>query len=95
MPRGRPKASWLRQVESYLRDTGMAGLATAWAMADAAVSEHSRSCRHWLSICLKGTLGPHLWSSDPIIRRCEIFCRIWQFTQKRQRVHTALGGRPC
>ena len=23
MPEGRPHASWLRQVESYLRDTGM------------------------------------------------------------------------
>ena len=27
MPRGRPQASWLRQVESYLKDTGMADLA--------------------------------------------------------------------
>ena len=33
MPRGRPQASWLRQVESYLKDAGMAGLASAWAMA--------------------------------------------------------------
>ena len=33
MPQGRPHASWLRQVESYLKDTGMAGLASAWAMA--------------------------------------------------------------
>ena len=30
---GRPHASWLRQVKSYLKDTGMAGLASAWAMA--------------------------------------------------------------
>ena len=28
MPRGRPQASWLRQVGSYLRDMGMAGLAS-------------------------------------------------------------------
>ena len=27
MPRGRPHASWLRQVVSYLKNTGMAGLA--------------------------------------------------------------------
>ena len=33
MPRGRPQASWLRQVEAYLKDTGMAGLAYGWAMA--------------------------------------------------------------
>ena len=30
MPRGRPYASWLRQLESCLRDTGMAGLASAY-----------------------------------------------------------------
>ena len=29
----RPHALWLRQVESYLKDTGLAGLASAWAMA--------------------------------------------------------------
>ena len=29
MPRGRPHALWLRQVESYLKDTGMAGQASA------------------------------------------------------------------
>ena len=28
MPRGRPHASWLRQVEFYLKDTGMA----AWRL---------------------------------------------------------------
>ena len=33
MPRGRPQASCLRQVESFLTDRGMAGLASAWAMA--------------------------------------------------------------
>ena len=32
MPRARPHALWLRQVESYLKDTGMAGLASVWAM---------------------------------------------------------------
>ena len=29
----RPQASWLCQVESYLKDMGLAGLASAWAMA--------------------------------------------------------------
>ena len=28
MPRGRPHASWLRQVESNLKDAGMAALAS-------------------------------------------------------------------
>ena len=32
MPSGRLQASWLRQVESYLRNMGMAGLASAWEM---------------------------------------------------------------
>ena len=30
---GRPPASWLRQVESYLKDMGITDLASAWAMA--------------------------------------------------------------
>ena len=29
----RPQASWLRQVKCYLKDLGMAGLASTWAMA--------------------------------------------------------------
>ena len=33
MPRGRPHASWLHHVESHLKDTGMAGVASVWAMA--------------------------------------------------------------
>ena len=33
IPRGRPQVSWLCQAESYLRDMGMTGLASAWAMA--------------------------------------------------------------
>ena len=32
MPSGRPHASWVRQVE-YLKDTGLAGLTSAWGMA--------------------------------------------------------------
>ena len=42
MPRGRPHASWLRQVESYLKDTGMAGLASAWVMARRRPKEYRR-----------------------------------------------------
>ena len=42
MPRGRPHASWLRQGKSNLKDTGIAGLASAWAMAtDAYLKEMS------------------------------------------------------
>ena len=33
MPRGRPQASWLRQVGAYLKDMGMMGLESAWVMA--------------------------------------------------------------
>ena len=42
MPRGRPHASWLRQVESYLKDAGMAGLASDWAMAKRRTKEYRR-----------------------------------------------------
>ena len=40
MPKGRPHASWLRQVESYLKDMGMTGLASAWAMARRRTKEY-------------------------------------------------------
>ena len=33
---------WLRQVESYLEDTGMAGLASAWAMARRSPKDYRR-----------------------------------------------------
>ena len=40
MPRGRPHASWLRQVESYLKDMDMTGLGSAWAMARRRTKEY-------------------------------------------------------
>ena len=42
IPSGRPQASWSRQVVSYLRDTGMAGLASAWTMARRRPKEYRR-----------------------------------------------------
>ena len=42
MPRGRLPASWMRQVESYLKDLGMSGLAFAWTMARQRLKEHRR-----------------------------------------------------
>ena len=30
MQRGRPRVSWLRQMESYLNDVGMTGLPRSW-----------------------------------------------------------------
>ena len=42
MLRKRPHASWLRQVESYLKDAGMAGLPSAWAMARPRSKEYRR-----------------------------------------------------
>ena len=39
---GRPRASWLRQVEAYLMDMGMAVLASAWAMTRRRSSECRR-----------------------------------------------------
>ena len=43
MPRGAHNG--LRQVESYLSDTGMAGLASTWAMARRRPKEYSRVAR--------------------------------------------------
>ena len=34
--------TWLREVESYLKDAGMAGLASAWAMARRRPNEYRR-----------------------------------------------------
>ena len=42
MPRVRPHASWLRQVQSYLKDTGMTSLVSAWAMARWRPKEYRR-----------------------------------------------------
>ena len=39
MPRGRPQASWLRQVESFQKN---AGLESAWAMARRRPKEYRR-----------------------------------------------------
>ena len=40
--RGREQASCLRQVESYLKYAGMAGLASAWVMARRRPKEYRR-----------------------------------------------------
>ena len=45
MLRGRPHASGMRQVECYLKDTGMAGMASAWAMARGRQKEYRRKVR--------------------------------------------------
>ena len=54
MLRGRPHASWLRQVESYLKDAGMAGLASAWVMARRRPREVDAATR-CSGVC------PHTW----------------------------------
>ena len=43
MPRVRPHASWLRQVESYLEDAGMTDLASAWAITRRRPREYRRN----------------------------------------------------
>ena len=42
MPRGRPHGSGLSQVESHLKDMGMAGQSSAWAMARWRPNEYRR-----------------------------------------------------
>ena len=45
MPKGRPHASGLRQVESYLKDTGMAGLGDGQTEAEGLPSQGGRATR--------------------------------------------------
>ena len=42
MLKDRPRASWLREVKSFLKDMGMAGLMSAWAMARQRTKEYRR-----------------------------------------------------
>ena len=42
MPRGRPQASYLCQVESYLKYSGLAGLASAWRITRQRPREYCR-----------------------------------------------------
>ena len=59
MSRGRPQASWLRQVESYLKDAGMTGLASVWAMAIRRPKEYfARWTRRSAALAFRG--GYHL-----------------------------------
>ena len=45
MPTGRPRASWLRRVESYLKDSGMAGLGDGQTEAKEVPSQGGRGDR--------------------------------------------------
>ena len=62
---GGQQASWLRQIESYLRDTGMAGLACAWAMDRRRPKEYRRqvdTATRCSGVC------PHTWSTWTFLR---------------------------
>ena len=67
MPRGRAHASWLRKVESYLKDAGMAGLASAWAMARQECRREVDAATRWSGVC------PH---TDLIVMRLIVNYRI-------------------
>ena len=57
-PKGRPQASCLRQVEAYLKDMGMTGLASAWVMARRRPKEYRRkvdAATRCSGVC------PHTW----------------------------------
>ena len=59
---GRPHVSWLRQVESYLKDTGMAGLASVWVMVRRRPKEYRRkvdAATRCSGVC------PHTWPVRP------------------------------
>ena len=58
MSRGRPRASCLRQVEAYPRDTVMSGLASAWAMARRKPKEYHPKVDAATRCC---GVSPHTW----------------------------------
>ena len=66
MPWRRSLGSWLCQVESYLRIMGMAGLASAWAMARRRPKEYRRkvdAATRCSGVC------PHTCVAASILRR--------------------------
>ena len=104
------QALWLRQVESYLKDTGMAGLASAWAMARRRPKEYRRkvdAATRCSGVC------PHTWP-DLVVKQCSLVTQcqvrtftncslslnyygvIWQFWCRFQRLRRSInqGGNP-
>ena len=79
MPRGRPQNSWLRQVESYLSDKGMAGLASALAMVIWRLKEYRRKVDALTHTCPGSTYftsnyGVYVQNdtyNDNCIRQCD------------------------
>ena len=77
---GLPQASRLRQVESCLRDIGMTGLASAWAMASRRTKEYRRkvdAATRCSGVC------PHTWP-DLTVEAPKI-SRVWK-TWMSQRI---------
>ena len=76
MPRGRPRASCLRQVEAYLKDMGMTGLASAWVMSRHRVEAlppqggcgNTSTCHYAGSKDLNAGMSIYL---------CHIYCPFW------------------
>ena len=78
MLRGRRHASWLRQVESYLKDSGMAVLASAWAMCRRRPREYRRkvdTATRCSGVCF------HIWPDlTPGWCHCEHFHVSWTWS---------------
>ena len=77
----RPQASWLRQMESHSKDTGMAGLASVLAMAKRTTKEYRRKVD---AATRCSGVWPHTWPDLVMhrlwrIRDCEccIAHRLW------------------
>ena len=83
---GHPHASWLRQVESYLKDTGMA---SAWAMARRRPKEYRRkvdAATRCSGVC------PHTWPGTPQVGRyfSHYDSRFFHFLHVRDEIVTYL-----
>ena len=92
MPRGRPQASRLRKMGSSLRDLGVAGLASAWAMARRRPNEYRRTVD--AATRCSGAC-PHTWpnlpnGNDQYVFYWMIFC---PFECKTERSRSQYGDR--
>ena len=74
--RGGAHTSWLRQVESYLRDTGMAGPASAWTMAEEIPSQGGCGLRRMPPYL---TWTDNLWVSIVLALFCRAAFLLYEF----------------
>ena len=89
MPRGRPQASWLRQMEFYIKTTGIAGLASGWAMA-------RRRPKDQVARWTRQRVCPHTWPWPDFLASVETteilgFLWLWCSIARLRNGHSSSG----